>query len=106
MKDMIALPQENVSPAEHLADGVERLKNIMVNVYALRGADGRWVLIDAACHSQFADPAMDGEPFWSAKPAGEYCAYAWSFRSRRIAAAARRHLGRTRLCPPYGVSIL
>jgi hypothetical protein len=38
MQDMISLPQENLSPVQHLADRVERLKNIMVNLYALRGA--------------------------------------------------------------------
>jgi glyoxylase-like metal-dependent hydrolase (beta-lactamase superfamily II) len=46
MQDPISMPQENLSPVEHLADGVERLKNIMVNLYALRGA-GTWVLVDA-----------------------------------------------------------
>ncbi|HUQ95558.1 MAG TPA: MBL fold metallo-hydrolase [Bryobacteraceae bacterium] len=47
MRELMTLPRENISSQEHIADGVDRLKDLMVNVYAIGGRRGAWVLVDA-----------------------------------------------------------
>jgi glyoxylase-like metal-dependent hydrolase (beta-lactamase superfamily II) len=41
------LPEQEIVPLDSIAPGVAGLRVIFVNLYALTGEDGRWVLVDA-----------------------------------------------------------
>ncbi len=45
--EKISIPDSDIAPLEHIAEGVRGLRIGMVNVFAVSAEDGEWALIDA-----------------------------------------------------------
>ncbi len=52
MRDLMPMPERTVRPLDDAAPGVHGLCTIMVNLYAVAGPDGTWVLIDTGLYFQ------------------------------------------------------
>jgi glyoxylase-like metal-dependent hydrolase (beta-lactamase superfamily II) len=45
--DKIPIPEQDVIPLEHIAADLTGLRILLVNLYAISGSDGKWVLVDS-----------------------------------------------------------
>src|SRR5690242_16833276 len=44
--DKISIPDQDIVPLEHIAQGVSGLRILLVNVYAISRKSGEWMLVD------------------------------------------------------------